>query len=89
MVLAVDGPGPRAGDDELMCVVVVKQWRQRKCGPGHALLACMCFAHGGFQIYPLGWRRYGRVAVIDDGASEAASIIDDSPGARGRGFGFT
>lgn len=65
---------PRAGDDDLVCVVVVKEWCQRKCGPGYAMLACLCYAHGGFRVYPLGWRPYGRASLLDDGASHLAAI---------------
>jgi hypothetical protein len=71
---------PRTGDDDLVCNVVVKEWCQRGCGPGYALLACVCYAHGGFRIYPLGWRRYSRAGLLDDNASPLAAVRDGAAG---------
>ena len=71
---------PRSGDDDLACHVVVKQWCQRKCGPGHALLACICYVHGGFRIYPLGWWRYSRSCLFGDGDSHLAAVRDGDAG---------
>lgn len=71
---------PRSGDDDLSCYVVIKQWCQRKCGPGHLLLACICYAHGGFRIYPLGWRRYSRSCLVGDGDCHLAAVRDGDEG---------
>jgi len=73
---------PHWKDDGLPCFVVVKQWRARRCGPGHAILACECYTHGGFQIYPIGWWPLGRVSLLGDGDSLARAIRDGAAGQR-------
>jgi hypothetical protein len=65
---------PRADDNDSVCFVVVKQWCTRKCGPGHALLVCLCYAHGSFRIYPLGWRPFSRRGLAHGHDSHLAAV---------------
>lgn len=66
----------------MLCHVVVKGWCKRVFGPGHAILACVCYTHGGFRIYPLGWWRYGRVSMLGAGESLAGAARDAAAGRR-------
>jgi hypothetical protein len=73
---------PRWANDGLPCDIVVKEWCTRKHGPGYKILACDCFAHGGFRIYPIGWWRYGRVSLFGERNSMVRAVNDGAAGRR-------
>ena len=66
---------PASGDDSVSCHLRASKWRERKFGPGYALVVFRCFAHGlAFTIYPPDWTPYARrsfVALSPDGADGA------------------
>lgn len=66
-------PGPH--DDSDRCVLRISKWRERKFGPGYALIIFRCFAHRRtFTIYPPDWTPYARrsfTALSPDGADGA------------------
>jgi hypothetical protein len=65
---------PKRGEDGLACRIVVKEWRDRKTGPGHKLISYECVVHGTiFTLYPTGWWPYGRV-----GMGEACPNLHDA-----------
>jgi hypothetical protein len=46
------------------CRVAEHSYRERRCGPGHALVVVRCRAHGRFfTLYPPGFVPYGRQAL--------------------------
>lgn len=68
------------GEDGSQCAVGRHDVRQRKSGPGHALVVCRCRAHGVFfTVYPPGYVPYGRVAVIAED-SEGRAIGGEALG---------
>ena len=62
---------PTSGDGSDSCHLRVSKWRERKFGPGYALLIFRCFVHRSvFAIYPPDWTPYARrplVALSPDG----------------------
>jgi hypothetical protein len=63
---------PASDDDSDICHLRISKWRERKFGPGYALVVFRCFIHGRtFAIYPPDWTPYARrsfVALSPDGA---------------------
>lgn len=82
--LAPDTPSkcPRWATDGLPCFVIVKEWCERKRGPGYDILACECYAHGGFRVYPIGWWPYGRVSLLGERDSLVRAVDDAAAGRR-------
>lgn len=61
---------PFGGDGE-ECRVGAHGRRERKRGPGFALVVAVCHAHGRhFTLYPPGWTPWGRVPVLPSEESE-------------------
>lgn len=73
---------PEWADDGLPCFIVVKEWCERKAGPGHLILRCVCYAHGGFRVYPTGWWPYGRVGLLGERNSLISAVRDSTEGRR-------
>lgn len=74
-------------DDREDCSVGRHAKRERKTGPGHALVVARCHTHEGyFTLYPRGYAPYARQAIVDvedndepafDAARDAAD--DETP----------
>jgi hypothetical protein len=73
---------PRWASDGEPCDIVVKEWCTRKHGPGFKILACACYTHGGFRIYPIGWWPYGRVSLFGERNSLVRAVNDGAAGRR-------
>jgi hypothetical protein len=77
--------GPCAREDGRPCRLGRDHSRERKTGPGHALVVASCSVHGrGFTLYPPGYLPYGRRAVAPV-ASDGTPIVAEEKEARPAG----
>jgi hypothetical protein len=71
---------PASGEDSIPCHLRASKWRERKFGPGYALVVFRCFAHGSsFTVYPPDWTPYARRSFVVLSPDGADGVHEDGP----------